>query len=100
MINVLAGIRKYWWENFAKIDKCTGTTIPDSRVSKGNNFKRLHIKRLYLMLKSHAKRQISRYILSLCPQKIGGARAPLEPQFPRPCAVPISNIHSWGALDY
>ena len=32
MINVLAGIRKYWWEKFSKINKRTGTTIPDSRV--------------------------------------------------------------------
>ena len=30
LINVLAGIRKYWWENFSKINKRTGTTIPDS----------------------------------------------------------------------
>ena len=32
LINVLAGIRKYWWEKFSKINKRTGTTIPDSRV--------------------------------------------------------------------
>ena len=32
LINILAGIRKYWWENFSKINKRTGTTIPDSRV--------------------------------------------------------------------
>ena len=31
-INALAGIRMYWWENFSKIDKRTGTTILDSRV--------------------------------------------------------------------
>ena len=31
-INALAGIRMYWWENFSKIDKRTGTTISDSRV--------------------------------------------------------------------
>ena len=33
LINVLAGIRMYWWEKFSKINKRTGTTIPDSRVS-------------------------------------------------------------------
>jgi len=32
IINVLAGIRKYWWEKFSEINKRTGTTIPDSRV--------------------------------------------------------------------
>ena len=32
IINVLAGIRAYWWENFLKINKRTGTTILDSRV--------------------------------------------------------------------
>ena len=32
LINILAGIRKYWWEKFSKINKRTGTTIPDSRV--------------------------------------------------------------------
>ena len=31
-INVLAGIRVYWWEKFSKNNKRTGTTIPDSRV--------------------------------------------------------------------
>ena len=24
----------YWWEKFSKINKRTGTTIPDSRVSE------------------------------------------------------------------
>ena len=37
MINVLAGIRVYWWENFSKFDKRTGTTIPYSRVVKKIN---------------------------------------------------------------
>ena len=32
LINVLAGIRKYWWEYFSKINQRTSTTIPDSRV--------------------------------------------------------------------
>ena len=32
MLNILAEIRKYWWEKFSKIIKRTGTTIPDSRV--------------------------------------------------------------------
>ena len=32
LINVLARIRKYWWENFSKINKRTGTTIPNSRL--------------------------------------------------------------------
>ena len=32
LINVPAGIRKYWWGIFSKINKRTGTTIPYSRV--------------------------------------------------------------------
>ena len=29
----MAGIRAYWWENISKINKRTGTTIPDPRVA-------------------------------------------------------------------
>ena len=32
IINVLAGIRPYWWEKSSKINKRTGTFIRDSRV--------------------------------------------------------------------
>ena len=36
LINVLAGIRVYWWEKSSKINKRTGTFIWDPRVQRPN----------------------------------------------------------------
>ena len=43
--------------------------------------------RVCTTLMSHDKRQNSTWILLLCPQKIGGAAAPLAPYVPPPLSL-------------